>query len=337
MMFMGVVRYKGAAVLFAVWMLLMTGGTVRAAYTGNWLLHAPIPVELGRDVFDFLGGDFNGDGYRDMIAVKKRETETGRTEVHVLNGESNFQSFLLQTGTALANSYDVFDFALGDYNGDGTPDLYAIKTRSTDSKRTEVHILDGSSRFQRFSLHVAVPIAESHGVFKFVLGDYNGDGAPDLYAVKLGGAGAKHAELHILDGSRNFQGFLLQTEIPVESVFDRFSFALADYNRDGRTDLYAIKRSYTGTRRTEVHVLDGAGAYRRFLLQTGTRLEQAKDDFLFDVGEFRHDGANDLYAIKVRQTETGRSEIHVLSEKGVDSGVLQNVAMKGSAGIFVLR
>ena len=46
-------------------------------------------------------GDFGLAPNLDLCFVKKRATGTGRTEVHVLSKKSNYQSFSLQTGTAL--------------------------------------------------------------------------------------------------------------------------------------------------------------------------------------------------------------------------------------------
>ncbi|KNG79821.1 hypothetical protein ANOM_011858, partial [Aspergillus nomiae NRRL 13137] len=59
------------------------------------------------------------------------------TEVHILSGASDFQKFILQKGTPLPQTDDTFDFAVGDWNQDGKPDLFAIKKSNTDSTSTE--------------------------------------------------------------------------------------------------------------------------------------------------------------------------------------------------------
>ncbi|MDP2949340.1 MAG: hypothetical protein Q8P22_07365 [Chloroflexota bacterium] len=52
--------------------------------------------------WEFESGDVNRDGYLDLIGVlEKGPIGTGRREVHVLNGATNFTTFLLQTGTAV--------------------------------------------------------------------------------------------------------------------------------------------------------------------------------------------------------------------------------------------
>ena len=53
--------------------------------------------------------------------------------------------FILQTGTALHETDATFEFALGDWNHDGTLDLVAIKKSKTGTNSTEVHVLSGAS------------------------------------------------------------------------------------------------------------------------------------------------------------------------------------------------
>jgi hypothetical protein len=55
-----------------------------------------------------------------------------------------FQRFILQTGTALHETDQTFDFAVGDWDGDGTLDLIAIKKSATGTNSTEVHVLSGA-------------------------------------------------------------------------------------------------------------------------------------------------------------------------------------------------
>jgi len=78
-----------------------------------------------------------------LVAVKKSGTGTGTTEVHVLSGKSNFQQFILQTGTALHATDATFDFAMTDWDGKGRLDLVAVKMSGTGTGSTEVHVLAG--------------------------------------------------------------------------------------------------------------------------------------------------------------------------------------------------
>ncbi|HEX8075287.1 MAG TPA: VCBS repeat-containing protein [Thermoleophilaceae bacterium] len=103
----------------------------------------PISEQDAAANFDFACGDFNGDGRPDLLCLKKTSTGTGALEVHVLSGASNYQQFLLQTGTPISEQDAAanFDFACGDFNGDGRPDLLCLKKTSTGTGTLEVHVL----------------------------------------------------------------------------------------------------------------------------------------------------------------------------------------------------
>ncbi len=85
-----------------------------------------------------------------LVAIKKAGAAT--TEVQVLRWGSDFRAFGQQVTTPLhpTGSDGSWDFGLGDYNGDGRPDIYAINKVATAS--TEVHILDGATHFSTFLL-----------------------------------------------------------------------------------------------------------------------------------------------------------------------------------------
>ncbi len=95
------------------------------------------------------------------------------------------------------------------------------------------------------------------------------------------------------------------------SNFRRF---FLDINRDGFSDLVAIKTRSTGTRSTELHVLDGKSGFSRFIIQTGTALHETGSNFDFLVGLTPRGGIM-IYAIKKRNTGTNSTEIHTISSR----------------------
>src|SRR5919201_1395899 len=79
-----------------------------------------------------------------------------------------------------------------------------------------------------------------------------------------GGSLTAHA-----DGSSPFASFLVQTPTAItEADAPNFTWAMGDFNRDGKLDLYAIKVSKTGSGMAEVHVLDRVSNYQSFLIHT---------------------------------------------------------------------
>ncbi len=241
--------------------------------------------QTGSDAsWSFALGDYNKDGVQDIYVIKK-QGGSNTTEVHVLNGANSYQSFLLNSTTALhpTGTNTTWQFDLGDYNRDGTLDLYAIN-RIGASGKTEVHVLNGVGNFQTFLGHhaTALPQTGSDGSWVFKVGDYNKDGFGDVYGIaRMGGSGK--TEVHVLNGVNGYQNFLLQiaTALGQTGTNGAWSFVLGDYNRDGAVDLYSISK-LGGSNTTEVHALNGANNFQGFLAQTATALHPTGGDYAWE-------------------------------------------------------
>ena len=102
-------NHDGALDLFCVLKANTGGGKTEihildeARHFASWLYHGATALPLtGTDsAWTISTGDYNSDGIADLYAINKVATGTGTTEVHVLDGYSNFRSYILQTGTAL--------------------------------------------------------------------------------------------------------------------------------------------------------------------------------------------------------------------------------------------
>jgi hypothetical protein len=254
---------------------------------------------------------------------------SGFTEMHVLNGLSNYSSFSLQTPTSLGQTgtSNVWQFSLGDLNRDGMPDLYSIY-RQGASGRTELYVLDGAQNYRASLMQVATALqATGNGLeWDFLVGDYNRDGTPDLYLIYRIGLSGK-TEVHVLDGASNFQTYLahIATALGQTGTTNAWQFELADRNGDGVLDLYCINRA--GLERTEVHVLDGARNFQVPLLQIGTILPPTGtgNEWDFKLGDYNLDGVADLYAI-YRTGASGRTELYVLDGASSFNSSAANIA-----------
>ncbi|MFI6317716.1 FG-GAP-like repeat-containing protein [Nonomuraea sp. NPDC050556] len=234
-----------------------------AANYSNYVLNAGLPVTLADAAnFGFAVGDHNRDGVPDLYLVKERNADSGRVEVHVLNGATNYQDFLLHAITPLT----LGDFGpnfktsvgAGDYNGDGVPDLYTYKTANTGTGNAEIHVLNGASSFTTFALHIAsAPLTaglSGQAVQTIPVGDFNRDGSPDLFTFQGGSTGTGSTEVHIVNGASNYQDFALHAGTPVgQGETFKFSYAIGD----AAPDLYLVKTYATDTGKVEVHVLGG--------------------------------------------------------------------------------
>jgi extracellular elastinolytic metalloproteinase len=261
---------------------------------------------------DFLVGEWTADGRPDLFAIKRSGTASGSTEVQILSGADNFQSFVLQSGTALPETDAAYTFALADWTGDGRPDLFAIRRSGTASGNVEVQVLSGGDKFQSFVLQTATALPVTDASVDFLVTDWTGDGRPDLVAVQRAGTGTTSTEVRILSGADQFQSLVLQTGTALPETDESVAFALADWTGDGRPDLVAIMRSATGTGSTEVHVLSGGDRFQSFATETGTALPQTDGTYAFAVSDWSRTGRPDLIAVKRSGTGTHSTEVHIV-------------------------
>ncbi|WP_018621515.1 FG-GAP-like repeat-containing protein [Spirosoma luteum] len=159
---------------------------------------------VGRSPRGIALGDFNGDG---------------RADLAVTIGSSNTVSVLLGTGNGgfgAATNFGVDaspgSVAVGDFNGDGRSDLAAtIRRSNNDPLPDNVSVLlgDGSGGF---GAATRFPVGRTFS--RIAVGDFNGDGRPDL--VSTGGSSAD--ELSILINCAPPAGFTIASVTPVRCV-----------------------------------------------------------------------------------------------------------------------
>jgi hypothetical protein len=217
----------------------------------------------------------------DLVGIKKASTGSGRTEVHVLSGKDNYSRFLHHIPTALPETGANFEFALADWNRDGRYDLIAIKKSSTGTGRTEVHILSGATGFKTYLLQTGTALHPTDGTWTFMVADWDRKGRPDLIGIKKSQTGSGRTEVHILSGESTFRQFVLQVPTPIEQTGANWTFLVNYWDNDYVPDLIGVKKSNTGTGRTEVHALSGSSSFQRFFIQTGTALGVTGSNWAF--------------------------------------------------------
>jgi hypothetical protein len=307
----------------------------------SFLLHTTTALgTTGTDNSVVFGvGDYNGDGHPDLWAIAKANTGSKTTEVHILNGAANFQTWLLHATTALGTtgSDGSWNFSLADYNGDGHPDLWAIDKANTTSGMTETYILNGAN-VQTFLAYTPTALQQTGTDSSWVFGvaRYTGGGHPDLWAIDKANTASATTEVNVLSGTNNFQSFLLQTPTALgqTGTDNSWAFILADYNGDGIPDLWAIAKTNTGSKTTEVHILDGANHFQTFLLHTATALGTTGTDssWVFLVGDYNGDGHPDLWAINKANTGSGTTEVHILNGTNFQTWLLHTATALQQTG-----
>jgi hypothetical protein len=192
---------------------------------GDGTFQAAVNYGAGSGPVSVAVGDFNGDGKPDL-AVANSDFSSGIGNVSVLmgKGDGTFQAAV----NYAAGSHPGF-VAVGDFNGDGKPDLAVTNQFSGDgsgsgSNNVSVLMGKGDGTFE-----AAVNYAAGSVPAFVAVGDFNGDGKPDL-AVANGGSNNVSVLLGKGDGT-------FQTAVNYAVGAYPALVALGDFNGDGKPDL----------------------------------------------------------------------------------------------------
>ncbi len=184
---------------------------------GDGSFAAPVQYPIGAS--SLLIGDFNGDGKLDLAAA------TGNG-IAILLGDGNgtFQPFsLVSSLSSVSPGDDLLDLA--DFNNDGKLDI----VKCTQTNIINVALGNGDGTFRQ-ALGFQIPaILNTESA---VVGDFNGDGKPDL---AFANQSSDVVTILFGNGDGTFQGHI---EYSVPEVSNNLNFMVAaDFNGDGALDM----------------------------------------------------------------------------------------------------
>jgi len=181
----------------------------------------PVIVNSG-----FAVGDLDGDGYADVVmsAVFSNSLQVYRGTA----AGAFIQGPVL--GTTYTPSDEPQTVVIGDFNGDGKPDI-AVSTFNSGTLGSYVEVLPGhgDGTFGG-ELATAVPV---NGVL--AVGDMNGDGLPDLVLSGLNGNIQDSTGVLLSNGDGTFRAGTF-----VSSPYWTGAIAVADFNGDGKLDAVVL-------------------------------------------------------------------------------------------------
>lgn len=234
-------------------------------------------------------GDLNGDGKRDLAVAN---SSSGNVSVLLGNGAGGF-------GTA--TSFEVGRYpdsvAIGDLNGDGNPDL-VVANRNSSSRSLSVLLGNGAGGFG-----TAMSIGLNSGPTSVTIGDFNGDGIPDLAAARR----ATVVSVLLGNGNGTFEAPMNFGVGPYPS-----SVAIGDLNGDGNLDLAVALNGSHDQHLGSVAILLGNGegnfgAVKHFAAGFHPRSVA--------IGDFNRDGKPDL-AVSDGTPGSGLGQVSILTGKG---------------------
>lgn len=154
----------------------VTNGSVVTILLGDGLgafTEAPgSPVNVGADPFFAATADFNKDGKLDVVVANR-----GDDTITILLGDGQ-GGFAPAAGSPVGGFSFPRAIGIGDFNGDGNPDL-AVVNESLNSSVGTVSILLGNGA-GGFVAASGSPVAVGPGPVSIAVADFNGDGNSDL-------------------------------------------------------------------------------------------------------------------------------------------------------------
>jgi hypothetical protein len=194
-------------------------------------------------------GDFDGDGTLDLV-------ETGGSNmVSVLlgNGDGTFR-----TAVSYPAGVNPIAVAVGDFNGDGSPDIAVADNGNPMGVGSAVTVLLGNGD-GTFRPAVSYPLAIHPRAV--AVGDFNGDGSPDIAVVSY----ADTLSILLSKGDGTFQAPL--TYAPGSGLG---SLAVGDFNGDGFPDIAVANGNIEGTVTVLLNAADWGGGPPGVRVKPGT-------------------------------------------------------------------
>jgi len=175
--------------------------------------------------------------------------------------------------------------AVGDFNGDGRPDLAALDSGgSTPTDQGGVSILFGK---RDGTFQAAKNISVGKNCAGIAVGDFNGDGKDDLALVRPGDPSVgDNGDVTIFLG--NGDGTFRQGTVLIAGENPNGSIAVADFNDDQKLDLVVVSMS-TGDHSANVLLGNGDGSFQSPAAYVIGALIQH-----VGVGDFNRDRKQDL-------------------------------------------
>jgi hypothetical protein len=169
---------------------------------GDGTFQAPVDYATDRSPSAVAVGDFNANGVPDLAVAA---STGGTVDVLLGQGDGTFQAPVRYTVGVYPTSV-----AVGDFNGDGIPDLAVANTGSTAANGSISLLLgQGDGTFQP-----ALSYDAGSQPAAVAVGDFNGDGAPDLAVPNAITSGTVTVLLNAADWNRSQPQLPRQPRLP---------------------------------------------------------------------------------------------------------------------------
>lgn len=263
--------------------------------------------------------DINGDGYPDFVVGAPNYpsgTNAGRVYIFYSSATGPTQTLFSganQTLDGTAGSYFGTHALLSDFNQDGFVDLFVCASVPGTASTNRGYLYTGTSTgiSTSISLTFVPPLGGSSGEHcktNPVVGDFNGDGFPDL---AVGDVTGSSGQVYIYNGGSSGLSSTPTTTISgTSSNFGGYTLAVGDINGDGYTDLASGTSTVLSK---DVFIFHGSssGLANSITSSTTSILTGGGLSNRLAFGDINNDGYDDLIAGDTTvSTNTGKLYIY---------------------------
>ena len=288
----------------------------------------PVTFPVGVNPRAVTVADFNNDGKPDLAVVNQGpfSTSISQSSLSVLlgNGKGSFQPAVTtnvqNSGLGNGNAQSV---AVGDFNGDGLPDVALNTPGSPANPAVEVLLGKGDGSFQ--PNHLILPVGQIP--LSVAAGDFDHNGALDLVTANSNGT----VSVLLGNGGGSFRP---RVDLAVGAA--PRAVAVGDFNGDGLLDV-ATAQQLSNT--VSVLLGHGDGTFARPLVFAASGQDFTFTPSSIAVGDVNGDGRSDLVINLIGGEDSVVSQLGVLLGNGngtFQAPILQSPETTGGDGDVAL-
>ena len=188
---------------------------------GSFMPSSAGPIAASQSPYTIVAGDFNRDGNADLAAA---DLYDDTISIWLGKGDGTFGP-----ASSIHSGSNGAPLAAADFNGDGRLDL-VVGVAATASIPDSITIVAGNGDGTFTSAAAGQPV-DSRAITSFQIGDFNGDGVPDVAMVD-----AAAERIVVLVGGPGGGSFSPLSFSPVLDFPHQLLFSAGDFNGDGRAD-----------------------------------------------------------------------------------------------------
>ena len=217
--------------------------------------------------------DFNKDGKLDVVATNSANLITcaaqpcGVVEIFTGNGDGSFTqtpATYVTGSSGTDTTRSVLGVVVGDFNGDGWPDIAVVNNYSGTSADVAILLNDGTGKFLPPTNYALSTLAT-----EITAADLNGDGKLDLVVPLYGTSGTAGTAVAVFLGNGNGT-FKSESDVSL-GMNNPYAAAIGDLNGDGIPDLaVTIEDQTTFNQGIAVAFGNGDGTFQTATLLAST-------------------------------------------------------------------